>query len=295
MNEQIGAITHTIELFEIDREILNSNLYGVDINEESIEVSKLSLWLKTAKRGKALHSREANLRVGNSVITVADGGAKFSPRAAYVPQFESCKAYFPEFALSAQFSLESSPFYCGNKCYFVPAAAHAEIALFNSKTLWFFFLGLSTSIRNGWREQRGDYLERLPIPLITSADRAALEARGRICHTASEERREVIKQFGHEVLRDLASSGSTSKRPGVLQDWAPLDFAGFTAAVKKHFKQDIPLNDRNAWEAKLKTGAARVAELTTQIKRAEREIDQIVYRLFDLTPDEIALIEVAVK
>lgn len=70
---------------------------------------------------------------------------------------------------------------------------------------------------------------------------------------------------------------------------------GFTAAVKKHFKQDIPLNDRNAWEVKLKTGAARVAELTTQIKRAEREIDQILYRLFDLTPDDIALIEAAVK
>ena len=70
---------------------------------------------------------------------------------------------------------------------------------------------------------------------------------------------------------------------------------GFAAAVHKHFKQDTPLNERNAWEAKLKTGATRVAELTAQIKRAERDIDQIVYRLFDLTPDEIALIEAAVK
>ena len=70
---------------------------------------------------------------------------------------------------------------------------------------------------------------------------------------------------------------------------------GFTPAAKEHFKHDIPLNDRNAWEAKLKVGAARVAELTAQIKRAEREIDQIVYRLFDLTSDEIALIEAAVK
>ena len=81
VNEQIGAITHTMEPFDIDREILNSNLYGVDINEESIEISKLSLWLKTAKRGKPLHSLEANLRVGNSLIAAADGGAEFSPRA----------------------------------------------------------------------------------------------------------------------------------------------------------------------------------------------------------------------
>lgn len=216
-------------------------------------------------------------------------------QAAYVPQFESCKAYFPEFALGAQFSLESSPLYCGNKRYFVPGAAHAEIALFNSKTLWFFFLGLSTSIRNGWREQRGEYIERLPIPEIASTDRASLEAHGITCQTAAEERRDLVKQFGHEVLRDLAHGLLKSKLPGVLQDWATLDFVGFRGAVKKHFKQDIPLDERNAWEAKLKAGAARVAELTTQIKRAERDIDQIVYRLFDLTPDEIALIEVAVK
>ena len=70
---------------------------------------------------------------------------------------------------------------------------------------------------------------------------------------------------------------------------------GFAAAVHKHFKQGILLNGRNAWEAKFKTSAVRVAELTTQIKRAERDIDQVVYRLFDLTPDEIALIEAAVK
>ena len=41
VNEQIGAITHTMELFVIDREMFNSNLCGVDINGEVIEVSKL--------------------------------------------------------------------------------------------------------------------------------------------------------------------------------------------------------------------------------------------------------------
>ena len=156
-------------------------------------------------------------------------------------------------------------------------------------------LGLSTSIRNGWREQRGEYIERLPIPVITNADRATLETHARVCQCAAEKRRDLVEQFDREVLRDLAPGGWTSKLPGVLQDWTTLDFAGFIAAIKKHFKQDIPLSDRNGREAQLKAGVARVAELTTQIKCAEREIDQIVYRLFDLTPDEVILIEAAVK
>ena len=43
-------------------------LGGVDLNPESIEITKLSLWLKTARYGKPLQSLEANLRVGNSLI-----------------------------------------------------------------------------------------------------------------------------------------------------------------------------------------------------------------------------------
>ena len=36
----------------VDVEIITQNLYGVDVNAESIEITKLSLWLKTAKRGR---------------------------------------------------------------------------------------------------------------------------------------------------------------------------------------------------------------------------------------------------
>ncbi|MGA7949880.1 MAG: N-6 DNA methylase [Thiobacillaceae bacterium] len=70
-NEQIQAITGNPDLFDINREILNANLYGVDLNPESIEITKLSLWLKTAQHGKPLESLEANLRVGNSLIADA--------------------------------------------------------------------------------------------------------------------------------------------------------------------------------------------------------------------------------
>ncbi|MDD5613084.1 MAG: N-6 DNA methylase, partial [Gallionella sp.] len=81
VNEQLQAITGSADLFDINREILNGNLYGVDLNPESIEISKLSLWLKTAQHGKPLQTLEANLRVGNSLIAELNGGAEFSTRA----------------------------------------------------------------------------------------------------------------------------------------------------------------------------------------------------------------------
>ena len=39
----------------------------------------------------------------------------------------------------------------------------------------------------------------------------------------------------------------------------------------------------------------RVRRLTAEIIEAEREIDSIVYNLFDLTPDEIELLETSLK
>lgn len=51
-----------------DSEILTNNLFGVDVNSESVEIAKLSLWIKTARRGKVLDSLDGNLRVGDSLI-----------------------------------------------------------------------------------------------------------------------------------------------------------------------------------------------------------------------------------
>lgn len=69
VNDRLADLgTGVGSLFDPDREILSGNLFGVDVSRESVEITKLSLWLKTAKRGKPLESLEANIRVGNSLI-----------------------------------------------------------------------------------------------------------------------------------------------------------------------------------------------------------------------------------
>ncbi len=54
--------------FEIEEHILRHNLFGVDINFESVEITKLALWLKTVKRGKVLTDIDYNIKQGNSLI-----------------------------------------------------------------------------------------------------------------------------------------------------------------------------------------------------------------------------------
>lgn len=57
-----------IPLFDLNKTILNENLFGVDLSAESVEITKLSLWLKTAERGRTLTDLDDNVRVGNSVV-----------------------------------------------------------------------------------------------------------------------------------------------------------------------------------------------------------------------------------
>lgn len=56
-------------LFDPDRTILRKNLFGVDVNGSAIEIARLSIWIKTAKRGQVLTDLDHNIVVANSVIT----------------------------------------------------------------------------------------------------------------------------------------------------------------------------------------------------------------------------------
>jgi hypothetical protein len=68
-NDRLEELRGHRTLFDLDRQILQNNLYGVDLNEEAVEICRLSLWIKTAQRGKVLTSLDHSIRVGNSVVS----------------------------------------------------------------------------------------------------------------------------------------------------------------------------------------------------------------------------------
>jgi hypothetical protein len=52
-NDRLQELRGHRSPFDLDRRILEHNLYGVDLNDEAIEISRLSLWIKTAQRAPA--------------------------------------------------------------------------------------------------------------------------------------------------------------------------------------------------------------------------------------------------
>ena len=69
LDDKIFDLVGTSDLFsDRTKEILQNNIFGVDLNKESVEITKLSLWLKTADKNKTLASLENNIKCGNSLI-----------------------------------------------------------------------------------------------------------------------------------------------------------------------------------------------------------------------------------
>ena len=70
IDEMEAKITgSTIAFQAVENSILENNLYGVDINEESVEIARLALWLRTAKPHRKLNSLNNNIKCGNSLIS----------------------------------------------------------------------------------------------------------------------------------------------------------------------------------------------------------------------------------
>ena len=55
--------------YTVEESVLEHNLYGVDINEDAVEIAKLSLWLRTAKKGRPLTNLANKIKCGNSLIS----------------------------------------------------------------------------------------------------------------------------------------------------------------------------------------------------------------------------------
>lgn len=67
-------------------------------------------------------------------------------------------------------------------------------------------------------------------------------------------------------------------------------FATFTTELKKRFKRDLILQERNDWDGYLASTQKKINALNNKITQAEREIDELVYALFGLTEEEERLL-----
>jgi hypothetical protein len=184
---------------------------------------------------------------------------------AYFEGFEVPKIFWPDISKLPRFSWNESGKYITTTGYVVPSSDPALLGILQSRVLWFAVSQICQLLRlraGLWQYRvKPQYVSRLPIPDMDEAD-----------------------------------PGTPGKRLNQkLTSWWTLDFPSFRAEIKKVFKRDIPLRDRDDLEAWLDDRRAEHDCYTAEIVRLETELNARVYALFDLSPTEIQTIEEITK
>ncbi len=225
----------------------------------------------------------------------------------YFEAFEQPKIFWPELGKLPRFSWDADGKFINNKGYIIPDASTSLLGLMQSRTIWFAIKQtcLPLGERAGMERYQlfTQYTEKLPIPAMSDADRTALGALTMEITELARARYTLHQRVRHRLHSDfgtLLRQGSCGQAPEKalnqkLTAWWTLDFPTLRAELHKVFKRDIPVQERDEWEAWHAAQRADHTRLTAEIVTRETDLNARVYALFGLTDKEIALIEESTK
>jgi type I restriction-modification system DNA methylase subunit len=129
-------------------------------------------------------------------------------------------------------------------------------------------------------------IQLLKVPIIKSSEQITLREKAMYIEDVSNKCQEVSQKFQRSLERKFA----LLELPKKLQDWYLLSYAEFIKELEKK-KIKLSLSEEAEWETYFTTEAKKALELKAQIEKTDKEIDQMVYALYELTEDEIKIVE----
>jgi hypothetical protein len=215
----------------------------------------------------------------------------------YYDAFNGAKIFWPDLAKYPRFVWDEGNTRIGNTGYFTPAVSPYLLGVLASRVTWFAISRLSQSFGERAGSERfrlfTQSMERLPIPDAPAAEREAIGALALRITGEAKARYALHRRARNRILSDLGAPGRALNQR--LTAWWELDFAAFRDEVRKVFKREIALKERDDWEEWLQNQRERHAAHTAAIVAGETELNARVYQLFDLSADEIALIEASTR
>jgi hypothetical protein len=168
----------------------------------------------------------------------------------YYDAFDTPKIFWPDIAKSPRFVWDDSTTRIGNTAYFLSLATPYLLGVLASRVSWYSISQLSQTFgeRAGIQRYRlfTQTMSRLPIPDASTTYRGAIAALALAITEQARARYAVDRQTRHRILIDLGAPAAALNQK--LTTWWELDFAGFLAEVRKTFKREIPVRQRDDWE-----------------------------------------------
>ncbi|MBI3948401.1 MAG: N-6 DNA methylase [Armatimonadetes bacterium] len=215
----------------------------------------------------------------------------------YYAEFERPKIVWPDIARFPRFSWDESGFCVGNTGYILVTDERWLLGYLASRCSWFLVSHTAIALgeRAGANRYRliDQYMRPLPIPDPPPPERQALADLAMAITEKARARYDLHRRTRHRIESDLGAPGRSLNQK--LTAWWSLDFPTLRAEVNKAFRHDIPLAERDEWEAWLAARAAEHRSLTDGIIALEGELNERVHALFGLSREEIRVVEESTK
>ncbi len=212
----------------------------------------------------------------------------------YYKEFEKAKISYGHFSPEALFRLDDKKYYSNDKTYIIPDANYYLLGLLNSKVYWFLITALCPYVRGGFYELRTYYIDTLPIPNPSEAQKQTIAQHAETCQTLAEKRYQLQDSLRRRIP-DLCPKDHDPKLSTKLADWWTLDFKDFQNEVKSRFKRALSLAESMEWEPLFNQQKEQIQQLSYQLASEEQALNKAVYDLFGLDQADIELLEQSVN
>jgi len=208
----------------------------------------------------------------------------------YYEKFETPKILYIHTAVNHNFYYDTENYYLNNSCYFITNADKFLACWLNSTVFDFLkrliFVAYGDASEKGRAKLDSNKMVNIPIPKLTEQEKQPFYEKADIMLTLNKELQSKIDKFIKRIKSNFTNINITTK----LADFYKFDFNTYIAELKKQ-KFELILKIQDDWEEYFDTYKKDINNLQFQILKIKNEINKMVYELYNLTPEEIALVE----
>jgi type I restriction-modification system DNA methylase subunit len=295
---------------QIEKNILKPHLRGEDVNKYKnlinnewlifpykINLGKAELYSPSEMEEMFPKSLEY-LKLYENILRERENGLfnndywyQYSRNQA-ISVLEKPKIITPEVCFGGSMTLDLNNFYHNSKCHTLLLKEGCGYSLksilpfLNSQLFWFYLSKSGNVLRGGYIGVKRRVLEPFPIP---NPDRV----NHNIFQTLTEEiliKHEDFQRIQSTFLELMQSKYEFEKVSNNLKRWYELDFKGFLNECKK-MKISFNLSEEAEWMKYFNVQKTIAQDISCEIIKIEKKIDQMVYELYNLTEEEIKIVE----
>ncbi|RTY77954.1 class I SAM-dependent DNA methyltransferase [Flavobacterium sp. LS1P28] len=175
--------------------------------------------------------------------------------------------------------------------FIIPSNDKVLLAILNSKLIKFLMGQWAITRRGGYQEYKVQYLEKIPIKIFESSIKIQVSELVESIILSTDEHF-ALRQ---KLLKYLTSNFKITETSRKLQNWHELTFATFiielNKAIKTRGQTPLTKKDEIEWMDLFEDYKKQAQTLKLQIESTDKEIDKMVYELYDLSEDEIGIVE----